>query len=59
MQDKVFLDTNFLVHLANEDSPFNFEFIELLKGLKEDYELWISRQVLREYAVVMSRPGFI
>lgn len=59
MQDKVFLDTNFLVHLANEDSPFNLEFIKLLGELKEGYELWISRQVLREYAVIMSRSGFI
>ena len=59
MQDKIFLDTNILVYLANEDSPFHPEVSEKFKEIVGKYELWISRQVLREYAVVMTRQGIV
>lgn len=57
MPDKIFLDTNILVYLANEDSPFHLRSVEKFKEIAAKSELWISRQVLREYAVVMTRPG--
>lgn len=59
MPDKVFLDTNILVYLANEDSPFHQRAVTRFKKLAGECELWISRQVLREYAVVMTRAGTI
>ena len=59
MQDKIFLDTNILVYLANEDSPFHSEVLKKFKEIAGKYELWISRQVLREYAVVMTRQGIV
>jgi predicted nucleic acid-binding protein len=55
MKDKIFLDTNILIYLVNEDSPFYHSVVEKYKNLIDSYQLWISRQVLREYAVVMSR----
>lgn len=59
MPDKIFLDTNILVYLANEDSPFHLRSAEKFKEVAGKSELWISRQVLREYAVVMTRPGIV
>jgi len=59
MPDRVFLDTNILVHLANVDSLQNVPLTSLFDDLRKTFELWISRQVLREYAVVMTRPGLI
>lgn len=59
MQDRAFIDTNLLVHLANENSPYNSKLSQLVGSYKNNYDLWISRQVLREYAVVMSRPGVL
>ncbi|MBW2741563.1 MAG: hypothetical protein JRE64_22585 [Deltaproteobacteria bacterium] len=59
MRDKVFLDTNILVYLANEDSPFHLGATKMFKEIAGKCELWISRQVLREYAVVMTRPGIV
>ena len=59
MRDKVFLDTNILVYLANEDSPFHNKVVKKFQGLAGKCELWISRQILREYMVVMTRPGIV
>ena len=59
MRDKVFLDTNILVYLANEDSPFHLRVLKRFEAIASKCELWISRQVLREYAVVMTRPGIV
>lgn len=59
MKDKVFLDTNILIYLANEDSSFHAVVKNRFKELAANSELWISRQVLREYAVVMSRSEII
>ncbi|MBF0502618.1 MAG: PIN domain-containing protein [Candidatus Riflebacteria bacterium] len=55
--NRAFIDTNILVHLKLERSPFFqriFSQIETLKG--QNIELWISRQILREYLAVMTRP---
>lgn len=59
MRDKLFLDTNILVYLANEDSPYHPGVLKMFGDLKESYDCWISRQVLREYAVIVSRPDFM
>lgn len=59
MQDRVFLDTNILVYLSNEDSSFHPAILERFKEIASNHELWISRQVLREYAVVMTREGIV
>ncbi len=59
MPDKIFVDTNILVYLANEDSPFHLRSAEKFKEVAGKSELWTSRQVLREYAVVMTRPGIV
>ncbi len=58
MKDKIFFDTNILVYLSNEESLFHNLVLKKFKKIVKDYEIWISRQVLREYAVVMSRKGF-
>ena len=56
MQDKIFIDTNILVYMANEDSPFYSKVRKIFETIAGDYELWISRQILREYTVIMTRP---
>lgn len=58
MKDKIFIDTNILVYLSNEESLFHEVALERFKHVVEKYDIWISRQVLREYAVVMSRQEF-
>jgi predicted nucleic acid-binding protein len=59
VQDKVFLDTNILVYLSNEDSSFYQDATRTFEKLTGEYESWVSRQVLREYAVIMTRPDII
>jgi len=58
-KNRAFLDTNILVYLANEDSPFHSATLIKFKEVALSHEIWISRQVLREYAVVMTRQGFV
>lgn len=54
--EAVFVDTNLLIHANNEESPFQQETRQRLLDLAADgCPLWISRQVLREYAAVLSR----
>jgi len=53
--DRIFLDTNVLVYLVDEDAQFHEKAMEIFSNIKENYDIWISRQVLREYAVVVSR----
>jgi len=56
--DPVFVDTNILVYVKQALSPFNVQATAKLKALVAvGHPLWISRQVLREYLVSMSRPG--
>jgi predicted nucleic acid-binding protein len=59
MPDRLFIDTNILVYLANEDSQFHRKVVGSFKRASAGYELWTSRQVLREYAVVMTRPDIM
>ncbi len=54
--EPVFVDTNVLVHANNEESLFRQEARQRLLDLAAaGHTLWISRQVLREYAAVLSR----
>ena len=59
MPDRLFIDTNILVYIANEDSDFHRKVVSGFKRTSSTYELWTSRQVLREYAVVMTRPDIM
>jgi predicted nucleic acid-binding protein len=55
--NRLFIDTNVLVYAAVSQSPFHAEarraiHVQQTAGV----ELWISRQVLREYLATLSRP---
>lgn len=55
--DRVFVDTNILVFAMQITAPWH---AEAARALKDHHaagtELWISRQVLREYLATLSRP---
>ncbi len=56
--DSVFVDTNVLAYSQQTVSPFHGPAVAKLAGLRTaGHELWISRQVLREYLAGLSRPG--
>lgn len=53
----VFVDTNVLVFTNQETAPFHRSCLETINRFRDGaVPLWISRQVIREYAAVMSRP---
>jgi len=55
--DSVFVDTNVLVYATLTPSPFHQVAQETIRDLKgSGVELWISRQVLREYLATLTRP---
>ncbi|MBD1939535.1 type II toxin-antitoxin system VapC family toxin [Microcoleus sp. FACHB-68] len=52
-----FLDTNILVYANVEESPFHEVALQAIQRLYDaGSELWISRQVLREYLATLTRP---
>ncbi len=51
-----FIDTNVLVYATAEGAPFQDQARAALVGLARNETLSISRQVLREYVAVMTRP---
>jgi predicted nucleic acid-binding protein len=54
--DRVFVDTNVLVYAADAASPFHaMARLRLQDYADRGYEIWVSRQIFREYLVVMSR----
>ena len=56
MGDKIFVDTNVLVFANNLNSIYNTRARRRLSQLVDGGdELWISRQVIREYLAVTSR----
>ncbi len=61
MEDKsISVDTNILVYCNNKDSPFCKASREKLEQfIKNGDRLFISDQVLREYLVIMTRPGVL
>jgi predicted nucleic acid-binding protein len=51
----VFIDTNILVYANLTLSPFHTQATERLQVMEQGTELWISRQILREYLAAMTR----
>lgn len=55
--EPVFLDTNILVYANVAESPLHDAALAAIETSYEvGIELWISRQVLREFLAVLSRP---
>ena len=55
--DCIFVDTNVLVYATQATAPWHVEANHTLTALHvAGAELWISRQVLREYVATLSRP---
>ncbi len=53
----LFVDTNILIYASIYESPFHQAAQRALKSAYQNkLTLWISRQVLREYLVVVTRP---
>ena len=52
---KIFIDTNILIYANFFNSPFHKDALNKLTTSQLDNELWISRQVIREFLVVKSR----
>ena len=56
--DRLLVDTNVLVYASLRSSPLHGYAIQALDTeLQAEAELWVSRQVLREYLAVLTRPG--
>lgn len=56
--DPIFIDTNVLIYANLALSPFHQEAVATIKMLAASgVQLWISRQVLREYLAGMTRPS--
>jgi predicted nucleic acid-binding protein len=57
MAVNVFLDTNILLRASIAEMPLHNEAVSLVRRQKsEGAELWISRQVIREYIAQVTRP---
>ena len=56
---RVFADTNVLVYAEIATSPFNKQAQSLLQQFATQAEIWVSRQILREYVAALSRPGVV
>lgn len=55
--ERIFLDTNILVYANAAEAPLHQVALSAIKTRYEaGGELWISRQILREYLVTFSRP---
>jgi len=55
--EPLFIDTNVLVYANIAESPFHARALDALrKAQRAGRPLWISRQVLREYLVILTRP---
>jgi predicted nucleic acid-binding protein len=56
--ERIFIDTNILVYANISGSPFHELARQCLEDLSQNQNsLWISRQVLREYLAIVTRPG--
>ena len=55
--EPVFVDTNILVYASRQRSPFHARATAGLRRVgSEGGSLWFSRQILREYLAVVTRP---
>jgi len=60
MASKAFVDTNVLLRATHADADMHIQAARLLKQARRNYhELWVSRQVIREYLVNTLRPGIL
>lgn len=60
MGDKAFVDTNVLLRAIQTAMPLHTEADMLISRARQDgHELWISRQVIREYIAQVTRPGVL
>lgn len=58
--DPIFIDTNVLVFATIPASPWHVPAIAAVHRIAQSGAIgWISRQVLREYLVQISRPGVL
>jgi predicted nucleic acid-binding protein len=58
--EAVFLDTNVLIYANVAESPFHQIALRAVESrARAGVELWISRQVLREYLAVLTRRVFL
>jgi predicted nucleic acid-binding protein len=58
--NSIFIDTNVLVFATVPASPFHSSAVAALHRVAlAKNEAWISRQVLREYMVSLTRPGVL
>jgi predicted nucleic acid-binding protein len=58
--DKVFLDTNVLVYAQLTLTPLHHVTVARLQSLERaNTDFWVSRQILRQYLAVMTRPGLV
>jgi predicted nucleic acid-binding protein len=54
---KAFIDTNMLLYIKSNKSPFHTTALKKLDDLLDQgVEVWISRQVIREYITNATRP---
>lgn len=57
---KAFVDTNVLLRAIHTSMPLHTEAELLITTARQnDYELWVSRQVIREYIAQVTRPGLL
>ena len=57
---KIFIDTNILIYASLAQSPFHDKAVAHLREFElAEIDLYISRQVLREYLAVMTRPDVL
>ncbi len=55
--DPVFLDTNILVYAGVFESPFHLAALNAIQVREQaGIEMWISRQIMREYLATLTRP---
>lgn len=55
--ERIFLDTNILIYASIAEAPLHqLALVRIQTYEQSGYELWISRQVLREYLAALTRP---
>jgi predicted nucleic acid-binding protein len=57
--DRIFIDTNILIYASVNETPFHSIAVEKMNLLEsKNLELFISRQVIREFIAVLTRPVY-
>ena len=55
--EDTFVDTNVVVYASVAESPFHAQAVAAIERCREgSSEVWVSRQVLREFLATLSRP---